>query len=70
MFRFLPSVVSKQHNQRRHVTMGCSALTAKLTLRFLLIRTLRLQLLHMMNMMGSTYNVVQMQAKSIFDKTE
>jgi hypothetical protein len=50
--------------------MGCSALAATLTLRFPLIRTLQLQLLRMMNMMGSTYNVVQMLVKSIFDKTE
>jgi hypothetical protein len=50
--------------------MGYSAIAAMQPSQLLLIRTLRLQLLHMMNMMGSIYNADQMLVKSISDKNE
>jgi hypothetical protein len=50
--------------------MGYSAIAAMQPSQLLLIRTLRLQLLHTMNMMGSIYNADQMLVKSISDKNE
>jgi hypothetical protein len=51
--------VHNQHNQRRHVTMGYSALGAKKPLLNLLGRNVGLQSLHNLNMMGSTYSEVR-----------
>jgi hypothetical protein len=50
--------------------MGYSAIAAMQPSKLLLIRTLRLQLLHTMNMMGRIYNADQMLVKSISDKNE
>jgi hypothetical protein len=50
--------------------MGYSAIAAMQPSQLLLIRTLRLRLLHTMNMMGSIYNADQMLVKSISDKNE
>jgi hypothetical protein len=50
--------------------MGCNAPTAKPPSLFLLFRTLRLQLLHTMSKMGSTYSEVQTLVRSTFDKNE
>jgi hypothetical protein len=50
--------------------MGCNAPTAKPPSLFLLFHTLRLQLLHTMNKMGSTYSEVQTLVRSTFDKDE
>jgi hypothetical protein len=47
--------------------MDYNAINAKRSLQLLLIRMLQLQKLHMKNMTGSTYSVVQTLAKSIFD---
>ena len=47
--------------------MDYNATNAKRSLQLLLIRMLQLQKLRMKNMTGSTYNVVQTLAKSIFD---
>ena len=47
--------------------MDYNAINAKRSLQLLLIRTLQLQKLHMKNMTGSTYNVVQTLARSISD---
>jgi hypothetical protein len=52
------------------VTKDYSGLAAKQPLQLLLIRTLRLQLLHTMNTMGNTYNAAQMLVRSIFDTHE